>query len=186
MGELAGLLLEHPDELRADGLALGLGVGHALQPLEEALLCVHGHERDLERVAERAHHLLALFLAHQAVVNEHTRELLAHRAMHEQRGHRGVNAAGQAADHAPLPHLLADAPDLLLHDRRRRPRPLAAAHVGQKAREDLLAVGGVDDLGMELDAVDAAGGVLDGGHRRGARGGQGAEAGGRLEHGVPV
>ena len=53
-GELGGLLLEHADELGADRLALGLGLGDAAQLLEEARLGVDGDERHLEGVAEGA------------------------------------------------------------------------------------------------------------------------------------
>ena len=169
-------------------IALRLASG-SVTPLsfcQEALLGVDGDERHLERVAKRADHLLALVLAHQPVIDEHARQLVADRAVHEQRGDRRVDAAGQAADHVGLPHLRADAADLVLDDRRRRPGLLAAADLGEKAREDLLAVGRVHDLGVKLDAVDAALGVLDGGDRRGARGGQRGEAGRRLEDGVAV
>ena len=51
-GELRRLLLEDADELGADHLALGLGLGDAAQPLEEARLGVDGDERHLEGVAE--------------------------------------------------------------------------------------------------------------------------------------
>src|SRR2546430_3407392 len=44
------------------------------EAVEEAVLGVHRHERDLEAVAEGADHLLALVLAHQPVVDEHARE----------------------------------------------------------------------------------------------------------------
>ena len=135
-------------------LRLASGSVDAVELVEEALLGVDRHERHLERVAERAHHLLALVLAHQPVVDEHARELLADRAVHEQRGDRGVDAAGEPADDRAVADLRADAADLFLDDRGRRPGALAAADLGQEAREDLLAVGRVDDLGVELDAVD--------------------------------
>ena len=183
---MRGLLLEDADELGADRLALGLGLAHALELLQEAPLGVDGDERDLEGVAERADDLLALVLAHQAVVDEHAGELVADGAVHEQRGDGGVHAAGEPADDAPVTDLAADARDLVLDDRRRRPRRLAAADLGQEARQDLLAVGRVHDLGVELDAVDAALHVLDGGDGRGARGGQRGEARRRLEDGVAV
>ena len=51
----------------------------------------------------------------------------------------------------------------------RRPLLLAAGDVAQEAGEDLGPVGGVDDLGVELDPVEAAVGRLAGGDR-GARG----------------
>ena len=99
------------------------------------------------------------------MVYEYARQLLADRAMHEQRRDRGVDATGEPADHPPAADLLADSPDLFLGDRGGRPGALAATDLGEEAREDLLAVGRVHDLGVKLDAVDAALGVLDGGHR---------------------
>ena len=60
---------------------------------EEALLGVDGDERDLEVVAERGDDLLALVLAHQAVVDEDAGQLVADRAVHEQRGDARVDAA---------------------------------------------------------------------------------------------
>src|SRR6202007_3456609 len=86
--EAPGLLLEHADELLADGLALGLGVGHAREPAQEALLRVDGYERHLERVAKGAYDLFALVLAHQAVLDEHACEMIADGAAQEERGHR--------------------------------------------------------------------------------------------------
>ena len=76
----------------------------------------------LKCVAEGGDDLLALVLAHQAVVDEHAGELIADRAVHEQRRDRGVDAAGEPADHAALADLLADARDLLLDDRGRATR----------------------------------------------------------------
>ena len=55
----------------------------------------------------------------------------------------------------------ADAGDLLVDDRLRAPRAVAAADVLEEGGQDLLAVGRVHDLGVELDAVDAALDVLD-------------------------
>ena len=112
-------------------LRLASGSVTPLELVEEALLGVDRHERHLERVAEGAHDLLALVLAHQAVVDEHARQLLADGAVHEQRGDRGVDAAGEPADDAAVAHLLADAADLFLDDRGRRPGALAAADLGR-------------------------------------------------------
>ena len=154
VADLRRLLLEDADELGADDLALALGLGDAAQLVEEARLGVDGDERDLEGVAEGRDDLLALVLAHQPVVDEDARELVADRAVHEQRRHRRVDAAAQPADDLAVADLVADARDLLLDDRRRRPRHVAAADVAQEALEDVLPVGRVDDLGVELDAVD--------------------------------
>ena len=48
----------------------------------------------------------------------------------------------------------ADPLDLVVDDRSRRPRALALADLDEEAFEDLLAVGCVHDLGVELDPVD--------------------------------
>ena len=66
--------------------------------------------------------------------------------------------------------------DLLGDHRLRRPLLLAAGDVAQEAGEDLGPVGRVDDLGVELDAVEAAVGHLAGGDRRAGAGGERGEA----------
>ena len=156
VADLRRLLLEDADELGADDLALALGLGDAAQLVQEARLGVDGDERDLEGVAEGGDDLLALVLAHQAVVDEDAGELVADRAVHEQRGDRRVDAAAQPADDLGVADLVADARDLVLDDRGRRPRHVALAHVAQEALEDVLPEGRVHDLGVELDAVDPA------------------------------
>ena len=180
------LLLEDADELGADRLALGLGLAQPGQALEEAVLGVDGHERHLEVVAEGGDDLLALVLAHQPVVDEHARQLVADRAVHEQRGDARVHAAREPADHAAVADLGADRGDLLVDDRLRAPRALAAADVLEERRQHLLAVGRVDDLGVELDPVEAALDVLQRGDGRLGRARQRGEARRRLVDRVAV
>ena len=112
-------------------------------------------ERDAEPVAEGLDHLLGLVLAHHPVVDEDAGEPVADRAVDQQRGGRRVDAAGEAADRARLADLGADRLDLLVDHRGRRPALLAAGDVAQEAGQDLGAVRGVDDLGVELDPVEA-------------------------------
>ena len=71
--------------------------------VEEAVLGLDGHERDLERVAERRDDLVALVLAHQAVVDEDAGQLVADRLVDEQRRHARVDAAGEPADDLARP-----------------------------------------------------------------------------------
>ena len=140
----------------------------------------------MEAIAKRGDDLLALVLAHQAVVDEHAGQLLADRAVDEQRGHGRIDPARQPADHAPVTDLVADAGDLLVHDRGRRPRPRAAADVLQERRQHTLAVGRMDHLGVELDPVDVALDVLEGRDRRRGRRRQRGEARRRRVDGVAV
>ena len=106
--------------------------------------------------------------------------------MDEQGGHGGVHAAREPADHAAVADLGADALDLLGDDRLGAPRAVAAADVLEEAHEDLRAVGRVDDLGVELDAVDPPVDVLERGHGRLARRRERGEARRRREHRVAV
>ena len=72
------------------------GLGHALEPREEALRRVDVDERDVEVALEGLDHLRGLVLAQQAVVDEHAGQLVADRLVHEQRRDRGVDAARRA------------------------------------------------------------------------------------------
>ena len=96
VAELARLLFEDADELLADDLALRLRIVDAFEPFEEPLLCLHVHERHVEVPGERLHDLLRLVLAQQAVVDEHARELVADRLVHEECGDRRVDPADSA------------------------------------------------------------------------------------------
>ncbi len=130
-------------------------------------------ELDAELFAEGLDDLLALALSHQAVVDQHAGELIADRAVDERRRGRRVDSAGEAADDLRLAHLGPDLLDLLLDHGRGRPTLLAADDLAQEPLEHLGAVRGVDDLGVELDAVEAAVGSLEGGDRRARAGREG-------------
>ena len=156
LADLVRLLLEDADELLADDAALLLGLGHALEPREEAVGGVDVHERDVEVPLERLDHLRRLVLAHQAVVDEDAGQLVADRLVDEERRHGGVDPAGERAEDALLADLGADALDLLLDHRRGRPRRARARDAVEEVLQHLLAVRGVHDLGVELDAVEAA------------------------------
>ena len=90
------LLLEDPDELAADRLALGLRVGDAGQRVEEALARVGDPQLHAGRGDEVLLDLLGLALAQQPVVDEHAGELVADGPLDERSGHGRVDAAGQA------------------------------------------------------------------------------------------
>src|SRR3546814_8315401 len=110
--DLARFLLEHVDKRLADELALGLGIADAGEAGEEQSLGVHMDERDVVMVAEEADDLLGLAEAHQAVIDEDAGELIADRLVDQHRRDGAVDAAGKAANHLPLAHLLADLRDL--------------------------------------------------------------------------
>ena len=164
--ELAGLLLEDADELLAHDLALRLGVGHAGETRQEPLLRAHVHEGHVEVAAERLDDLLGLVGAHEAMVDEYAGELLADGLVDEQRGDRGVDAAGEPADDPLGADLCSNPLDLLLDHGGGRPARRRARDVVEEVLEDVLARGGVHDLRVELDGVVATAGILEGGDRR--------------------
>ena len=164
--ELARLVLEDANELLADDAPLLLGVRDALEPAEESLRGIDVDERDVEVPAERLDHLRGLVLAQQPVVDEHARELLPDRLVDEQGGDGRVDAAGERAEDTLAPDLGANPLDLLLDHRGRRPGRRRLRDPVEEVLEHVRAVRRVHDLGVELDAVERAARVLEGGDRR--------------------
>ena len=153
--------LEGADELAADDLALLLGVvdpGQRVEELVAGVDDVEGGEDGLEVALD----LLGLALAHQPVVDVDAGEPVADGALHDRGRDRGVDAAGQRADRAAvLADLRADALDLLLDDVDHRPGLAAAGDLVQEVLEHLLAVLGVQHLGVPLHAGEPAVDVLE-------------------------
>ena len=134
------------------------------------------HERHVEVVAEGLDDLGGLVLAQQAVVDEDARQLVADRLVDEERGDRGVDAAGERAEHALVPDLRADPLDLLLDHRGRRPRRRRVGDRVEEVLQQVVPVRRVHDLGVELDAVEPPLRVLEGRDRRRRRRGDDARA----------
>ena len=178
--------LEGAYELRADGLALRLRLGHAGELVQKRLALVHGDQLRAGGGHEVGLHLLALTLAQQAVVHEHAGQPVADGALHECPRDGGVHAAGQGADRTALADLFAHVRDELLGDVGGGPVLLQAGNLGEEAGEHLLAVRGVHDLRVVLHAGELAGGVLERGHGRARSGGGDLEAFRCLRHGVAV
>ena len=150
-----GFRFEDVDERRADDLALLLGIGDAGQAVEEQPRGVDEHERQLQPL-EPPPNLCRFVEPQHAVVDEDAGQPVADGAMDQQRRDRRVDAAAQAADDAPVAHLLADPRGRLLDERRHRPVAGAAADVEGEVAEDLEAAVGVRDLGVEEQRVRAA------------------------------
>ena len=123
---------------------------------------------------------------HEAGVDVHAGQLVADGLVHQGGGHRRVDAAGQGAQHRRVAHLGPHRRHLCLDDRGVGPRRRAVADVVEEALQEVPAPLGVDHLGVELHAVDAAVGVVEGGHRGVGAGGRGHEPVGHRGDGVAV
>ena len=108
------------------------------------------------------------------MVDEDAGQLVADRLVDQHRRDRAVDAAGKAADHPAVADLLADLGDLGGAELGHRPVAGEAADVADEIGEQLAAVGRVDDLGVEHQAVEAP--LLVGGDRVGRAFGLGDDA----------
>src|SRR5882724_2735772 len=185
VAELARLVLEHGDELGPDALALELGIRHAAYHIEKSPGCVDVDEVHLEGITEGVDDRLGFPFAEEPVVDEDARELVADGAVDEHGGHCRVDAPREGTQHPLSVHLGADRLHRGVDEASHRPGATHTAN-GEEVVEDLLPLGSVDDLRMELDGVEPAVPVLHRRHRavRGLR--ERREAPGRAENGVAV
>ena len=158
---------EDSNELLADRLALGLGFGHAVEVFEEPFTRVDVLQFDLLMTLERLHDLVGLVLAHQAGVDVHTRQSIADRLVHQRSRNRGVDTTGERTNNAALiANLLTDEVYLGVDNASHRPRLRRIATVGQEPFDHLLAVRGVNHLGVVLHTVEPSLLVLERRDRR--------------------
>ena len=182
---LPALVLEHADELLADDLALGLRIGHAGKLCEEALLGVDAHEIDVP-VLEGRLDLVALILAHEAVVDENAGELTADGLGKQGRRDGGIDAAGQREQHLAAADLGAYRLYRRAHIVAHRPVAGRAADLVQEVAQHRLTVLGMVYLGVELHAVKAAALIADADGGAGGAVRHEAEAFGHLCHIIAV
>ena len=101
---------------------------------------------------EGLHHLFRLVQAQQAIVDEHTGQLLADGAMHQCGRDRGIHAAGQAENDFFVADLCADLFHGFADVIRHVPVLAAAADIMHETVDDGLALVGMRDFRMELHA----------------------------------
>ena len=81
---------------------------------------------------------------------------IADGAVQQRRDHRGVDAAREREQDAVAADIAAHPLDAVVDDRGRGPARRAAADVVHEPVQNACALAGMGDLGMELDAVEAA------------------------------
>ncbi len=169
--DFAGLALEELDEQPADRLALGFWVGDPGQRAKEIFSRINVQQGNVVVVAEEVDDLPRLVAAQQAGVDKDAGELFADRLVDQHRGDRGVDPAGETADHPPLADLGADGADRFGAERGHGPVAGEARDAVGEVAQDHGAAGRVSDLGVELDAIDPP--RLVGDRREGRAGGGG-------------
>ena len=178
--ELAGLLLEDADKLRADDLAFLFRVRDARQLAEEPLARVDVDEVCAQLVPEDPHDLFRLPLAEQAVVDVHAGELVTDGAQQE-RGHdRAVHAAREGEQHPAGADLSADELDLVGDEVFHVPVGLRFAGVKDEPAQQFRQLGGIlRPMGQRLAPRR---GVVGGERRDTERVDRGVDVDGRAVH----
>ena len=184
--DLIGLFLEDIDESGADDLALGFGVGDAGELAEEQIARVAMDQPDIEAVVKQGCHLGGFGLAHQPGVDEDAGQLIADGFLQQHRHNRGIDPAGKAADDPPIADPGARPGDFLLAEGGHGPVARTVRDAAHEALDQGSAMGRMDDLGMELHAVEAALVIGNGGERRAFAVRHRAETGGQGRHPVAV
>ena len=154
LAEILGRLLEDPDELRADDLALLLRIRDSLELAKEATGSVDDLEADLEVAPEEFVDRIPLAEAQEAVVDKDAGELVTDRLVDEGGCHGGIDPSAQAQNDTAITDLIADLGADALNEGTHGPVALAAANAVKEVLEDCLAPGGVVHLGMKLHAID--------------------------------
>ena len=113
LADFFGLGFKDADELLADDLALGLGLGYARKLREEAVLGVHADKVDIP-LGERRFDLVALILAHETVIDEDAGQLISDGLGHERGRDGGVYAARERQQRLARADLFADGADCVL------------------------------------------------------------------------
>ena len=104
------------------------------------------------------------------MIDEDAGELVADRLVDQHRRDRGIDAAGQPADHLAAANLRADRLDGALAVGGHRPASGTAADIQREAGQQCAALLGMNDLGMELHAIEPPVVIRHGGERRACRG----------------
>lgn len=180
----ADLIPEDLIEFGADDLPLLLGVGHALQALQEVLLAVDPDKMHVKEAGKGLFNEIALVLAHEALVHKDAGQLVAHGAADQACGHGGIHAAGQAQNDLLPADALPQGLDGILNKGIHLPVAGAAADLIQEVLQYLVAELAVGHLGMGLDGIEPLRRVLHGRHGALFRAGGDLEARGQPVHTV--
>ena len=184
--ELGGLGLEDLDELAADDLAFGFGIGHAGKLAHELNASVDMDDAHAHVLGKRFHDLLAFVQAQQAVVDKHAGEPVTNGLVDQGCRNRRIDAARQTKEDFFVAHLFANARDGFVNVIGHVPVALAAADFLDKTREHRLALHGMGDLRVELHGVELTGFVRHAGDRARVGRGHHLEALGQARHLIPV
>ncbi len=154
--QLGRFFVEAIDKFITDNLALLLRVGDTGQLAHETIPRINLHHMNIEFADKGFHYALRFTFAEQAVVNEHTGQLITDRPVNQHRHYRGVYTAAEGAEHFFVADFVLDILDGILNKGFHRPFAFTAANLVQEVRDHLIPVHGVAYLRMELHREEFA------------------------------
>ena len=155
--ELVRFFLEGMNEFCTDGLTFLFRFGDAFQKRHEVLGCIDVYQLHVEFVRKGIDDLFCFAETQEAVVDENAGQLIADGFVYEDSCDRGVDAAGEGADDIVISNFFTDIFDSDVDVVAHGPAAFTFADVEEEVLQHGGAFRGVDDLGMELDSVEAAG-----------------------------
>ena len=153
IGNLLGLSIKHFDKVATDNLTLLLRIGDSGQIGEELLAGIDTNDIQTQ-TAVVVHHLGELVLTQHAMIDEDTGEAVANGAVQQYGSDRAVDTSGEAQDDTIVAQLCLQFGNGAIDKRGGTPLLLAAADVNDEILKELLALKGVEHLGVELDGPD--------------------------------
>ena len=153
--------LLHPHELLADDVALLLRVAHVRQGVRNCSSACFDRDRARAQAVEHAADELGFALAHQPGIHvDAAHAVRAQRPQAERESHGGIHAAADEEEDVAIARRLADLALRSSGTRCRGSQSFTQPQMSKRKFErTALPVGGVNHLGMELHAVEAALGV---------------------------
>src|SRR5579875_2268499 len=146
---------KHVSKLFAYYLALCLRVCHAFQLAQKPLCCIDINQLNPEMVFEKLDHVFLFVLPQQAVVDKDAPEVVAYCPVHQCSNCSRVYAAADCSKHLFIAYLFSDISYGHIDKTFHVPLCLCAAYPLGKILEDLRAVFGMYNFGVELYPVES-------------------------------
>jgi len=177
--DFLSFFFKYANEFFADNFTFAFRSSYSCQFAVEALACVNAYEVNIELTAftENSANLFALVFAQQTVVYKYAGQLLADSLSQHSGTNAGINTAGKRAQHLAVADSFFQLSNSLLYERIHFPGACTAANIVNKVAQHLGAVFGMQNLGMELYAIQFACFILSSSNRAVRSAGNNFEAG---------
>ena len=153
-GEGAGFAFESADEAFADHATLLFRIGYSGEMGKEVVGGIDGHKADAEMFAETGDDVARFILAKEAIVDEDASQLVTDGSMEKGSGYGTVHPTGDTGKDAGGSDLFTDGVDSLINEGSGCPCGGTSGDVEAEVAQEVEALRGMGNLGMELQGHD--------------------------------